>query len=46
MGGGEPPESSEIIKSLVEHSMDSCIFWKFSWVLREFCIYKANFNNN
>ena len=47
MGGGEPPsEASEIIKSLVEKSMKTRISYKFSWIMKDFSIYEANFNKN
>ena len=41
----EHPEASKILHTLAK-SMETCNFWKFSWILREFCINKANFDNN
>ena len=36
--GEEPPEASEVIKNLVEKSMENCNFWKLHELLENlFC---------
>ena len=44
--GGRAPEACEFIKKLVEKSNETIHFWKFSSIMRELLLEKANFNNN